>query len=99
MDEMDDTRSRRASQLEQRSYQRARHDRHRAAEVRSRSADGHERAAQLHDRLAELGWGDIEQHRRQAGVHRDDADADRSTALPQAAPDDRPEPPAGPASG
>lgn len=99
MDEMDVTRSRRASQLEQRSYQRARHDRHRAAEARSRSADGHERAARLHDRLAELGWGDVEQHRRQAGVHRDDADADRFTATPQAAPNGRPEPPAGPASG
>jgi hypothetical protein len=98
MDDMDDTRSRRASQLEQRSYQRAQRDRHRSAEARSRSADGHERAARLHDRLADLGWGDVEQHRRQAGVHRNDADADRFPTTPQAAPDGRPDPPAGPAS-
>jgi hypothetical protein len=49
--------------------------------------------------LADLGWGDVEQYRRQADVHRDDADVDRFLITPQAAPGGRPDPPAGPACG
>jgi uncharacterized membrane protein len=75
-------RRRHMQRLEERSYRQMQRDRRRAAEERDRDAAGHERAAKLHDRLADLGWGDVADHRAQAGLHREDAEAAR-------APDDR----------
>ena len=75
----DAERRRRMQRLEER-YRQIQRDRRRATEERDRDAAGHERAAQLHDRLADLGWGDVADHRAQAGVHREDAEAARAPA-------------------
>jgi hypothetical protein len=78
----DAERRQRMQRLEQGSYRQMQRDRRRATEERDRDAAGHNRAAQLHDRLADLGWGDVADHRAQAGVHREDAEAARAPADP-----------------
>ncbi len=76
----DAERRQRMQRLEERSYRQMQRDRRRANQERDRDAAVHNRAAQLHDRLADLGWGDVADHRAQAGVHREDAEAARAPA-------------------
>jgi hypothetical protein len=45
-----------------------------------RSADAHEAAAARHEALAAAGFGDVEEHRRQAQRHREMSAADRLVA-------------------